>query len=78
MKKLNTIELESLQKHLGILSEIKLHLGDLELKKYDLQLQAGSVLNDFKSVQVDLEKKYGAVSINTTTGEIMELDEDNE
>lgn len=78
MKKLESKELESLQKPLGLLAEVKSQLGDLELKKYDLQLYAGTVLNDLRTVQKELEEKYGSVSINTNTGEITDLPETNE
>ena len=75
MKKVTDEQLEQLQKFVATINEGQATIGGLEMQKQDMIAQVQQVIADLKSMQADLEKEYGNVTVNLTTGEITEAED---
>lgn len=76
MKKVTDEQLEKLQGFVNAINEGQATIGGLEMQKQELIKQVEKLIADLKAMQADLEKEYGNVTVNLTTGEITE-DADN-
>ena len=74
MKKVTDEQLEQLQKFVATINEGQATIGGLEMQKQEMISQVEKVIADLKSMQADLEKEYGNVTVNLTTGEITDAD----
>ena len=74
MKKVTDEQLEQLQKFVNTINEGQATIGGLEMQKQEMISQVEKVIADLKSMQADLEKEYGNVTVNLTTGEITDAD----
>ena len=74
MKKVTDEQLEQLQKFVATINEGQATIGGLEMQKQEMILQVEKVISDLKTMQADLEKEYGNVTVNLTTGEITDAD----
>lgn len=75
MKKVTDEQLEQLQKFVATINEGQATIGGLEMQKQDMIAQVQQVIADLKSMQAELEKEYGNVTVNLTTGEITEAED---
>ena len=76
MKKVTDEQLEQLQKFVAAINEGQTAIGGLEMQKQVAIKETEQIITDLKAMQADLEKEYGNVTVNLTTGEIIE-DADN-
>jgi len=76
MKKVTDEQLEQLQKFVAAINESQTAIGGLEMQKQVAIKETEQIVADLKAMQADLEKEYGNVTVNLTTGEITE-DADN-
>jgi predicted nucleic acid-binding Zn-ribbon protein len=76
MKKIESQELEALQKLNKTFTDLRAKLADLEIANRNLQSQKNNVFSEmdglstqFKALEADLLEKYGNVKVNLETGE---------
>ena len=67
--KLDEADFVAIQQHLAKLQELKVEVGEAELKKQEVLGAYSAVTTSFVQLQKDLEFKYGKVEINIETGE---------
>lgn len=72
INKLTEEELKNLQEKLTVRHNIKNHIADLEIKKYDALKALDEADMVLQTAQKNLKDKYGDVNINVQTGEITE------
>lgn len=77
MKKLEEKELNQLTECISKINSLQIQIGGIEAQKHELLHTISSASNDLAELQKELEKKYGKVSIDISTGEIKE-DEPNQ
>lgn len=70
MKKVTDKELENLQSLVNTINEGQATIGGLELQKQTLINEVDGLIKQLKKEQAEMEKKYGDVTVNLTTGEI--------
>jgi hypothetical protein len=69
-KKITKKELKELNDFLDVIKNKQITLGGLELQKHQILHDTAVAQKDLNDYQVKLQKKYGEVTIDTTTGEI--------
>tara|TARA_B110000908_G_scaffold5613_1_gene7183 strand:- start:865 stop:1101 length:237 start_codon:yes stop_codon:yes gene_type:complete len=74
MKKVKKAELEKLQQLVNAINEGQKTIGGLEMQKQALVNETESFVTALKATQKELEDKYGNVTVNLTTGEITDAD----
>tara|TARA_Y100000114_G_C11661166_1_gene279111 strand:- start:482 stop:730 length:249 start_codon:yes stop_codon:yes gene_type:complete len=72
MAKIKEEELSKLNNFVNQANQIQLQIGGLEAHKADLLKNFSGVTASLTSFQKELEKEYGQVNIDLTTGEIKE------
>lgn len=70
MKKITEKELENLQSLVNTINEGQATIGGLELQKQTLIEEVGGLIKQLKKEQAKMEKKYGDITVNLTTGAI--------
>ena len=70
MKKVTEKELENLQSLVNTINEGQATIGGLELQKQTLIEEVNGLIKQLKKEQTKMEKKYGDVTVNLTTGAI--------
>jgi vacuolar-type H+-ATPase subunit D/Vma8 len=70
MKKVTEKELENLQSLVNTINEGQATIGGLELQKQTLIEEVNGLIKQLKKEQAKMEKKYGDVTVNLTTGAI--------
>ena len=70
MKKVTEKELENLQSLVNTINEGQATIGGLELQKQTLIEEVNGLIKQLKKEQTNMEKKYGDVTVNLTTGAI--------
>ena len=70
MKKVTDKELENLQSLVNTINEGQATIGGLDLQKQTLINEVDGLIKQLKKEQAEMEKKYGDVTVNLTTGEI--------
>ena len=78
MKKLEEQELKNLQDSINKINSLQLQIGALEAQKYEMLKMTIDANSELKDLQSELEKKYGSVSIDISTGEIKENESDSQ
>lgn len=73
-KKITEEELQKLQGVVNAITQAKAALGDIHTQAHYAQLQVIEVEKQVQEVQKELEDKYGAVNINITTGEYVQVE----
>ena len=79
MEKVKTItesELAQIRKHLDVITEAQLQVGQLETRKQELLAHITMAQKELNSAQAELKEKYGEITVNIQTGEIKQ-DEPN-
>ena len=74
MKKVKKAELEKLQQLVNAINEGQKTIGGLEMQKQALVNETESFVTALKETQKELEDEYGNVTVNLTTGEITDAD----
>jgi regulator of replication initiation timing len=74
MKKVTDQELEKLQQFVNTINEAQATIGGLETQKHALVTETEGLITELKAMQAELEKEYGNVTVNLTTGEITDAD----
>ena len=75
MKKVTDKELETLQTLVNTINEGQAAIGGMEVQKQALIKEVEKLIEQLKETQLDLEKTYGNVTANLTTGEITEAED---
>lgn len=78
MKKLTKSELKILQESVGKLNDVYISIGQLENRKQDLLLQCASAEAETREITDGFQEKYGIVEVNINTGELREINIENE
>ena len=76
--KLKEEELKAVQTAVSNLNQAKTILGELTSQAYKAQLQVVTMEEAMKSEQEVLEKNYGAITLDLSTGEYEEVVEEAE
>jgi uncharacterized protein YoxC len=76
VKSLSTEELAGLQKAIQSLNQVQTQIGGLEAQKHELLHSLTALNEDLSGIQKDLETKYGSVSVDITTGEYTENEDE--
>jgi len=71
-KKLTQEELKELQEAVNAMNNLQLQIGGLEAQKHELLHSMEGAKNKLSTIQNELEKVYGKVSVDISTGEIKE------
>lgn len=76
--KITPEQLEELQGFVSQLNNAATQIGNLELRKHQVQHAASEVQSDLNKFQVKLEEKYGKVQINIQDGTFEPIKEEDE
>jgi len=74
MKKVTEKELETLQTLVNQINQGQATIGGFEMQKNDMVKEVNVLIEKLKETQVELEKAYGNVTVNLSTGEITDAD----
>ena len=74
--KITPEKLEELQGFVGKLNNAASQIGNLELKKHQINHAAAEVQQDLNKLQAKLEEKYGKIQINIEDGTYEDIKED--
>jgi predicted transcriptional regulator len=74
--KITPEQLEELQGFVGKLNNAASQIGNLELKKHQINHAAAEVQQDLNKLQAKLEEKYGKIQINIEDGTYEDIKED--
>jgi hypothetical protein len=74
MKKVTEKELETLQGLVNQINQGQATIGGFEMQKNDVVKEVNVLIEQLKETQAELEKAYGNVTVNLTTGEITDAD----
>mgnify|MGYP006131589735 CR=1 FL=1 len=66
-------QLKDLQGHIGKINQAQLNLGQLESQKHNLLHGISAMQKELNTMQLELEKEYGNVSINIKDGTITDV-----
>ena len=72
MKKVTKKELEKLNEGVESINKVQKQIGGLEIQKHQLLHVMSSLQDNLSKFHDELKEKYGDVTINTATGEIIE------
>ena len=72
MKKVTKKELEKLNKGVESINKVQKQIGGLEIQKHQLLHVMTSLQDNLSRFHDGMKDKYGDVTINTMTGEIIE------
>ena len=74
MKKVTEKELETLQTLVNQINQGQATIGGFEMQKNDMIKEVNVLIEKLKETQAELEKAYGNVTVNLSTGEITDAD----
>tara|TARA_R100000353_G_scaffold129862_1_gene92254 strand:- start:1094 stop:1366 length:273 start_codon:yes stop_codon:yes gene_type:complete len=75
--KITDKELENIQSKVKNIQAIEANIGRAEIAKMSMLEQVKLLQTDIQGIQVELEEKYGKVSINLQDGTISEIPEED-
>lgn len=76
MAKIKDEQLKKLQEQVNTINQNQLQIGNLEVQKHTLVHNGAELQNQLRDFQDELEKEYGKVSINISTGEYEDIKEE--
>lgn len=76
--KITDEQLKSLQELVNQINQAQLSVGQLETQKAGMMAAIGDLQMKLKAMQDDLEKEYGAVTVNIQDGSIKELEDESD
>lgn len=71
-KEVTKEELQKLQESVNKINGLQLQIGGVEAQKHELLHAISEATLNLTSFQKELEEQYGQVSVNISTGEIVE------
>jgi hypothetical protein len=77
MAKIKDEQLKQLQDQVNSINQNQLKIGSLETQKHTLIHNGVELQNQLRGIQDELEKEYGKVSVNISTGEYEEIKEED-
>lgn len=78
MAKITDEQLKQLQEQVNTINQNQLQIGNLETQKHTLIHNGVELQNQLRGIQDELEKEYGKVTINISTGEYEDIKEEEE
>ena len=78
MAKIKDEQLKQLQDQVNTINQNQLQIGNLETQKHTLIHNGVELQNQLRGIQDELEKEYGKVTINISTGEYEYIKEEEE
>ena len=75
--KITDKELENIQSKVKNIQAVEANIGRAEIAKMSMLEQVKLLQTDIQGIQVELEEKYGKVSINLQDGTISEIPEED-
>ena len=78
MAKIKDEQLKQLQDQVNTINQNQLQIGNLETQKHSLIHNGVELQNQLKGIQDELEKEYGKVTVNISTGEYEDIKEEEE
>ena len=76
MSKITDEQLKQLQEQVNTINQNQLQIGNLEVQKHTLVNNGVELKNQLRVIQDELEKEYGKVTVNISTGEYEEIKEE--
>jgi len=76
MAKIKDEQLKQLQEQVNSINQNQLQIGNLETQKHTLVHNGVELQNQLRGIQDELEKEYGKVTINISTGEYEDIKEE--
>ena len=73
MAKITDEQLKQLQEQVNTINKNKLQIGNLETQKHTLIHNGVELQNQLRGIQDELEKEYGKITINISTGEYEDI-----
>jgi hypothetical protein len=77
MAKIKDEQLKQLQDQVNSINQNQLQIGSLETQKHTLIHNGVELQNQLRGIQDELEKEYGKVTVNISTGEYEEIKEED-
>jgi hypothetical protein len=77
MSKITDEQLKQLQEQINTINQNQLQIGSLETQKHTLIHNGVELENKLREIQNELEKEYGKVTVNISTGEYEEIKEED-
>lgn len=78
VKSISEAQLKVLQETVNKQNQLQMQIGGLESYKAGLISQLQEVVTDLSKLQAELEKEFGAVSVDLKTGEINDAPANNQ
>ena len=76
MAKITDEQLKQLQEKVNTINQNQLQIGSLETQKHTLIHNGVELQNQLRGIQDELEKEYGKVTVNISTGEYEDIKEE--
>lgn len=76
MAKITDEQLKQLQDQVNTINQNQLQIGNLETQKHTLIHNGVELQNQLREIQDKLEKEYGKVTVNISTGEYQDIKEE--
>tara|TARA_Y100000385_G_C12552994_1_gene408732 strand:- start:29 stop:268 length:240 start_codon:yes stop_codon:yes gene_type:complete len=76
MAKITDEQLKQLQEQVNTINQNQLQIGNLETQKHTLVHNGVELQNQLRVIQDELEKEYGKVTVNISTGEYEDIKEE--
>jgi len=76
MAKIKDEQLKQLQEQVNTINQNQLQIGNLETQKHTLIHNGVELQNQLRGIQDELEKEYGKVTVNISTGEYEDIKEE--
>ena len=76
MSKITDEQLKKLQEQVNTINQNQLQIGNLETQKHTLIHNGVELQNQLREIQDELEKEYGKVTVNISTGEYEDIKEE--
>jgi hypothetical protein len=76
MAKIKEEQLKQLQEQVNTINQNQLQIGNLETQKHSLIHNGVELQNQLRGIQDELEKEYGKVTVNISTGEYEDIKEE--
>ena len=75
-EKLNEEQIKQVQQVISLSNKIKLELGNISVRQHTLLHEMDTVNKQISEINQDLEKEYGKIDVDISTGEIKYLDDE--
>jgi hypothetical protein len=76
VNKITEEQLKGLQEKINLINQGQMQIGGLEMQKTAMKSQVTGVQQELNTMQAELEKEYGKVSINIQDGTYVDIPEE--